>query len=174
MTEYLHWNTEIKIADVIALLGFLATVGVVIYAALQVRQSVRATRAEILMRLLDTYFGDRELRSMYYRIDYNEFHFDVGKFPLSDDEPHVDRLIYFFDAVGRLVKMKALTMDEVSLIAYQAQRVLENPEVSAYLDWLDGEYARDSRPLPAHREARELAKAITAARRRISARGCSA
>jgi hypothetical protein len=79
---------------------------------------------------------------MYYRIDYNKFQFDIDKFPLSDDEPHVDRLIYFFDAVGWLVKMKALTMDEVSLLAYQAQRVLKNPEVSAYLDWLDEEYAK--------------------------------
>jgi hypothetical protein len=112
------------------------------------------------MRLLDSYFGDKELRTIYYRIDYEKFKFD-DSFSGSEEEPYVDRLIYFFDTVGWLVKKGRLTMDEVSLIAYQAQRVLRNPEIQRYLEWLDGEHRNDGRPIPAHRDARELAEAIS-------------
>jgi len=66
MTDFLRWNSEFKAADIIALLGFIATVVVVIYAGLQIRQSTRATRTDTVLRLLGSYFGDEKLQSMYY------------------------------------------------------------------------------------------------------------
>ena len=58
-------------------------------------------------------------------------------FPTRKDEPYVDRLIYFFDTVGWLIRSGILTMDEVGLIAYQAQRVLRNSDVQAYLHLME-------------------------------------
>jgi len=164
MTDFLRWNSEFKAADIIALLGFIATVVVVIYAGLQIRQSTRATRTDTVLRLLDNYFGDEKLQSMYYKIDYKDYDHDMP-FPTRKDEPYVDRLIYFFDTVGWLIRSGILTMDEVGLIAYQAQRVLRNSDVQAYLHRLDGAHKSDGRPTPAHRDARNLAQAIARERR---------
>ena len=92
MFHLIRWSPEIKLGDIIALLGFTATVGGVIYAALQVRHGASSTRADIVMRLLEGYFGDQALRRTYYRIDYQQFKFDPARFQMSEEEPDIDRL----------------------------------------------------------------------------------
>jgi hypothetical protein len=56
--------------------------------------------------------------------------------------------------------MRAVTEKEVDVLAFQASRVLRNPEVVKYLNWLDGEYEREGRPTPAHADARFLVETL--------------
>ncbi|HEU0054366.1 MAG TPA: hypothetical protein VFQ39_14360, partial [Longimicrobium sp.] len=72
----------------------------------------------------------------------------------------LDQLIYTFDLIGQVLRMKAVTANEVQIFAFQASRVLRNSEVRKYLEWLDREYERENRPTPAHADARYLAAAV--------------
>jgi hypothetical protein len=98
--------------------------------------------------------------SFFYRLDYGQFLFDPTTFCGSADELMLDHLVYTFDVIGRVVRMGALTTSEAQVFAFQASRVLRNPEVDKYLAWLDNEYAREGRPTSAHGDARYLVKML--------------
>lgn len=153
-------NPEISIVDILTLVGLLLTVLGLAFAGYEIRRSVLVQRAQFIMSITEQYFGDEDVRKFYYRLDYNEFVLDFGAFIGSDEERWLDSLLYTFDTVGRMVKMGAVSIKDVDLIAFQASRVLRNPEVKKYLDWLDGEYANEDSRLPAHSDARYLIKKL--------------
>lgn len=156
----LQWKAEVSVGDLATALGFIvATIGL-FFAVKQLRQGALEQRANSLLELTERYFADNDVRKFYYRLDYNQFSLDLDKFAGSDEERWLDQLIYTFDVIGQVVRMGALTPSEAQIFAFQASRVLNNPEVKKYLDWLDGEYAREGRPTPAHADARYLVQTL--------------
>lgn len=150
----------------IAALGFL-------FAWRELHRSAKVQRAQFLLDATQRYFGDQEVRKLYYELDYNALtlQFDDGqpsqllrresssesKFLGSDDERHLDSLLYTLDTIGRIVELKLLRSKDAVVFAFQARRVLDNSEVKKYLDWLDDERKRLGGERPPHRAARLLA-----------------
>lgn len=169
MVAALAFNGELRFGDLISGIGLLAAACSLVFAGYQLRLNRRTSRMQFLLDITDRYFGDAELRAFYYQLDYNQWRFDPDTLPLSPEEPHLDHLIYTFDLIEQLIGRGALSEDEVSILGFQALRVLNNPEVERYLEWLDGEYERCGRSTPAHAGARKLAarfSRVTAARPR--------
>jgi hypothetical protein len=158
----LQWNPEVKPGDVLTLIGFFLTLVGLFFAIRQLRQNTRVQRAQFLMDTTERYFSDSEVRKFYYKLDYDKFTFKLDTFMGSDDERWLDSLLYTFDVIGRMVKMNALTANEVDILAFQASRVLKNSEVKKYLDWLNGEYKKEGRPTPAHADALFLVETLFA------------
>lgn len=156
----LRWNPEWGLGDVVSLLGFMATVVGLCFAVRQLRQSATEQRAQFLLSLTERYFADSDTRKFYYKIDYNDFVFDLGSFSGSDQERWLDQLIYTFDTIGHMVRIGAISSSEASIFAFQASRVLNNPEVKKYLNWLDGEYKKEGRPTPSHSDSRYLVNTL--------------
>jgi len=156
----LLWNPEFTFGDILTLAGFIFTIASLILAAREVRRNTTAQRTQFLLDFTERYFADNDVRKFFYKIDYNKFKFDVKELVGSDEERWLDSLLYTFDLIGRMVRTGAVTLDEVSIIAFQASRVLGNPEVEKYLDWLDKEHAHEGRRVPAHSDARYLRRAI--------------
>jgi hypothetical protein len=156
----LKWNPELKLGDILTLIGFVLTLAGLYFAIVQLRRNTRIQRAQFLMDATERYFSDSEVRKFYYKIDYNDFKFELDKFMGSDEERWLDSLLYTFDIIGRMVKMKVLTANEVDILAFQASRVLRNSEVGKYLNWLNGEYKEEGRPIPAHADALFLVKTL--------------
>lgn len=155
------WNPDIRIGDVLTLFGFTLTAISLFFAGVSLRRNAKVQRAQFLLNITDRYFSDSDVRKFFYRLNYNQFEFDLQKFLDSDEERWLDSLLYTFDIIGRVVRMGVLTIKEVEIIAFQASRVLENPEVKKYLDWLDKDYqAIVARK--AHQDARSLAENLLA------------
>lgn len=186
----LTWNPELRIGDIVAAVGFIVTIVSLWFAGRQLQQArleqienTRVQRANFLLEIMRRYFDDTDLLKFYYMLDYHDFHLDFeevegsGQYPTQvryesgRPEPHdffrsqeelwLDNLIYQFDLIGHMVRMGVITPEEVSVIAFRASRVLENPSVRRYLDWLDREYSRLGRPTPAHADARYLVEVIS-------------
>jgi hypothetical protein len=156
----LEWNPEIKVGDILILIGFVFTTAGLIFAGRGIQQNTRAQRAKFLLEFTERYFSDSDIRRFYYKIDYNQFEFDLQRFIGSDEERWLDSLIYTFDLIGYLLKMGVLSTREVSIIAFQASRALRNSEVRKYLNWLDVEYKREGRPTPVHSDALYLVQTV--------------
>jgi len=156
----LLWYPEISIGDLLTLVGFVFAVVSLIFAGVQLRRNTAIQRAQFLLDITDRYFRDSDVRRFFYKLDYRQFKLDFKHFIGSDEERWLDSLLYTFDIIGRMVKMKVVTREEVDVIAFQASRVLRNPEVQKYLQWLDGEYQREGRTERAHDDARFLAKTL--------------
>lgn len=161
----LQWNPEVTFGDILTVVGFAFTILSLIFAAREVRRNTLAQRTQFLLDFTERYFSDNDVRKFFYKIDYNKFQFDLDEFICSDEERWLDSLLYTFDVIGRMVRTGAVTLDEVSIIAFQASRVLRSPEVEKYLRWLDKEHAQEGRPGAAHSDARYLMQAIMASTR---------
>jgi hypothetical protein len=156
----MEWNSQLGWEGVFTFLGFIAAVVSLIYAAREVRRNTQAQRAGFLLDLTERYFQDDDVRKFYYKIDYNEFVLDFDSFIGSDEERWLDSLLYTFDVIGSMVRMRVVTISEVKVFAFQAFRVLRNPEVEKYLAWLDNEYKREGRTQRSHDDARYLVERL--------------
>lgn len=156
----LQWNSEISIGDILTIVGFIFTIISLVFAGVQLRRNTSVQRAQFLLDITERYFRDSEIRKFFYDLDYRNFTLDFQKFIGSDEERWLDSLLYTFDVIGQMVKTGVVTREEVDVIGFQASRVLRNPEVQKYLEWLDGEHKREGRTERAHDDARFLAETL--------------
>jgi hypothetical protein len=151
---------------IVAALGFF-------FALLQLRSSTKVQRSQFLLDATQRYFGDVEVRQLYYDIDYEKFSlvFENGEpskvirgddspvcFKRSEHERNLDALLYSLDTIGRIYKMGVLKRKDAEIFAFQARRVLENSEVKKYLEWIDQEREKFDGERPPHQAARLLSK----------------
>ncbi len=124
---------------VLAILGIVGLVSVY-FAYKQLRFGQRAQQIDIAIRLHGDFFSNQELREFLYRLDYdsgpNAWKFDPLEFPHSEEEKHLDILLYKLSIIGGLVSNGDLTSKDLQWLRAEAGIVLENEEVLNYLEWL--------------------------------------
>lgn len=131
---------------VLALLGLLSLV----LSSRQLKQSkdaqrlqANALRARFVFDLNQDFLANDAERKFFYKIDYKEFKFDPDKFARSEDERQLDRLLYKLRYVGKLLRDKLVTLEDVNNIHHIASRTLRNDEVIKYLRYLKQEQLPD-------------------------------
>ena len=171
----LAWNGEIRTSDIIAAVAIALAIATATFAYRQLRiakvnienvrkqlsETARTNRARFLFDLLKWYLDDKNLREMFYRLDYGEWTFDARTFPMSDDEPAIDHLLYVYDLIGYYAETGVIEDGELPIIRFEANQVLRNAEMVKYLTWLDSEYASVGVTGPAYAHARRLAGRVT-------------
>ena len=136
-----------KYRDIVALVfGGAGLVGLIL-AYLQIRMigesnaaTAQYTRANFVLEIHKWLRSDADRMRFFYRLDYareeSAFLFDAKNFPNSDDEAHLDALLYIISYVGSLLKKKIIDSADVQWMAFIVRTVQENPEVQKYLRWL--------------------------------------
>lgn len=149
---------EATVADIGSLvIGSLGLVGL-LFAYLQLRYSRRANekaaaaaRAGFVLEIHKWMRDNQGRADFFYRLDYESrefsFVFDPEKFPGSEDEYHLDSIIYKLVFVGGLVRRGVLELEDVSWMLFVVRTVLTNKQVLAYLTWL-----QSSDQVPGHSE----------------------
>lgn len=164
-------KTEVGVADVLSLLTLVFTALGLWYANREIRRGVRDQRAQFLLELTERYFADNAVRKFYYDLENGKFSFDpsnLKKFEGTNEERCLDHLLYTFDVIGQVVRTESLTISEAQIFAFQASQVLKHPEVIKYLTWLDGYYAKQGLPVPAHEAAKFLVETLKSGTERKS------
>lgn len=157
----LQWKNEISIGDVLTIIGFLLTFVGLLFAGWQFLRQTAVDRARFLLELAKGHLVEESVRKLYYKIDQEDWVYDESKFHGSDDERNLDTMLYHFDLIGRMVKSNMLTPAEAQFFSYEAHRVLHNPEVKKYLEWLDKNLQVGGRPHRHFPEARYLADLLS-------------
>jgi hypothetical protein len=155
-----RWNGEISFSDVFVVLGFTLTSITAILAFRQFRMATVTNRARFLLDIMRWYYDNQDLRDLFYRLDYNKWEFDAGTFPLSEDEPAIDHMLFLYEMIGHFMRLGVLKAEEIPIIRFEASRVLGNPQIVKYLTWLDSEYESVGVRTPAFERARDLANRI--------------
>jgi hypothetical protein len=150
----------LSIANILTLIGIFLTFASVTFAGSELRRSRHASQSGFLFNISTWYLDDPALRQFFYKLDYNTWKFDEEKFSGSADEPLLDKMLYVFDLLEHLIESKQMSPDDLQMFAFEASRVLHNPEVKKYLSWLDAEYRLVGQPGPAYAAARKLANRI--------------
>ncbi|HEX8174981.1 MAG TPA: hypothetical protein VF543_07665 [Pyrinomonadaceae bacterium] len=124
----------ISVGDIVSTLGIL--IGVLL-AVCQLHKANKQSRAEFIIGLLANHVSDNDTLNMLYKLEYEKFEFDEKKFPMSDEEKALDKLLYSFTQISTLYKMKTITRRDLALIEYDFLRVYSNQEVQKYFEFLD-------------------------------------
>lgn len=168
-----QWDPLIGLGEVATSLALLIAGVGLLQTARQLGEGAKIRRGQFLLEATDRYFADTAVRRLFYDIDYGRFkiQFDEGGEPStfirgdqepqdfvgSDEERHLDSLLYTFDAVGRVVEVGALNRSDAKIFEFQANRVFQDPSVKRLLEWLDGERKRFGGEVPVHKAGRSLA-----------------
>jgi hypothetical protein len=142
----------------------LAAIGL-LFTGIQINQNTKLQRARFITDVLEMYLNDKEIRKAFYQIDYGRFHFDSDKFILSEEEQWVDHLLFTLDLIGRIVDLGALNAKELDALTFEILRIMDNPEIRKYLEWLASEYKGRTHVSPYH-NAQKLADQL---RKRVRA-----
>jgi hypothetical protein len=139
-------STDISVLrDFVAVIALVvAMVGAVVAVVTLIRNS-RVQKAQFIANLVKDLFQDGDLRKFYYKVDYEKFHFDpekVSDFKESEDERHLDALLYHYNTVGRLVRLGVISQDDVEFLLFEIVQVFKNSEVEKYIAWLDSEFKK--------------------------------
>ena len=118
---------------VISILGILGLISIYL-AYRQFRFAERAHRTEMYMRLCGDILEDEERREFIYRLDYSAWKFDPNSFPVSEEEKHIDILLYRLSLIGQLLRTKDLSLDNLEWLSSYVRVILRNPEIHKYRD----------------------------------------
>jgi hypothetical protein len=103
-------------------------------------ENSRATKARFVLELNKWFNEEAAEKSFFYRLDYslssNGFRFDPKTFPHSDDERHLDAILYKLNHVGALLKAGVIGIHDLGWVKFIAAATFRNKEVLSYLEWL--------------------------------------
>lgn len=161
MNEEAGFDSTFGIAEVVGFAALLVAAVAAVVALWQLRTMRRVNRARFLFDILKWYLDDNELRTMFYALDYHQWHFRPSDFVLSEEEPSIDKLLFVFEIVEHFIEIGVLKADEVPILRFEASRVLHNKEMVKYLDWLDLEYRKSGVRTPAYQKARAFGERVS-------------
>lgn len=159
----LQWSPEFKIGDILTTVALLLTALALVFTGIQIRLSRVANRHQFLFTAVDRYFEDDAARKFYYRVDYQNqsfsWKFDSKTFPGSSEEASLDYILHTYSLMEQLIRERVILARDIKVLGFEAIRVLENPEVVRYLEWLDKDYNEILGPnSQSFSDARNLAK----------------
>ena len=102
----------------------------------QSRLNGNLTRAKIISDFIRTFLGDEKMQSAFYKIEYDDFEYSV-EFHGSDTEKEVDALLRHFSNIALMWENKILRIKDIRHVEYFLTRVLSNPEIIKYINFLE-------------------------------------
>lgn len=135
--------TEITLGNLISFLGFIATAIGLFVAVKQMKRNFKIQKSNLILKITDELFEDSAQRQFFYKIDYERFKFDLDNldsFKESDDERRLDSLLYKYDAISKVIRMKLIDIEDIEFLMFEIIQVLENKEVQKYISWLENEF----------------------------------
>lgn len=136
-----NWN----IGHVILVFGFLSTSAGLLLNYLMFRRTYKIQRLDYLYRVTHDLFTNEEFRKFFYKIDYGHFQFNeeqIDSFKESEDERHMDALLFKYDLIASLVRSRILKSSDLNHVAFEISQVFQNASVQRYLSWLEDEYQK--------------------------------
>jgi len=155
-----HWDATVNTLAALTGLGFIVTTLSLPFTTLQIRHNTKIQRARFLLDALALFFRDEMIQKTFARLDWNEFRFDVQTTPTSPEVLSLDHLLYRLDALGYLLRSRALIPDDISVLTFRILRVMEHPEIKAYLAYLEKLYQNGGVHVVPHQDARWLAQKL--------------
>lgn len=138
-------DPTITTGSILLAIGLLITGTGLLLNFLQLLRSWRVQKAQFLSNITKDLFDEGDLRRFFYKIDYEKFVFDpeaLDSFKGSDNERYLDSLLYRYNHLGSLVRMKILEIGEIEFLIFEIVQVFKNKEVDKYISWLESEYKK--------------------------------
>lgn len=134
---------QITVAEIVGYTISGSAIVALFLGAHQAKLQAEAQRAQLVLRIRDMMFDDADERRFVYQLDYRQFRFDPAKFPGSEDERHLDSLLYKLVHIGFLLRRGLLRVEDLAPVRAIVGCIMNNPGVGQYLVWLKEEQFPD-------------------------------
>jgi hypothetical protein len=101
----------------------------------QSRRTNAQVRAALVAECLKSFVEDEGIQQAFYAIAYPKFEYKEG-FHESEYERHIDKLLRHFSNIALAWQAGLLSIRDIRPIQYYMLRVLRNPEIKNYLDFV--------------------------------------
>lgn len=128
--------SNIKVSDIIDIALLVVTALGIIFAGIQIQQTTKINRANLVKELYFTLYNDTELREIFYKIEWSSYDCSEWKKLDKKEEQYVDKLLTFFDIVCNMYDRKVLMKQDIDIFSYEMRRVYEHPAIQEYLVFL--------------------------------------
>jgi len=115
--------------------AFFAGTGLLINAC-QSSRSDAQSRSAFVAKWLERFADDKEMREIYYEIEYNKFTYNQETFHGSDDEKRIDKLLMHLANAALAQQGGLLRGKDLIPLQYIALRVLNNANIKEYLEFV--------------------------------------
>ena len=109
---------EINLIDCMKVLAVLIAAAGLFMNAWQQKKANSQKRVEVISDTLWKIQDDKELREIYYRLEYHKFSYGQ-EFHNSEEEKYLDKLISLLDIIAKQYFSNHLTKKDVALISYE-------------------------------------------------------
>jgi hypothetical protein len=110
---------------------FVVIGGSIAVAAL--RHNSKTNRSKFIFDLTESFLKDPSTRKLWYRLDYDDWKFDLTNFRHSDEEQQIDALLYRFSVVGQLLRNRSICHEDLRNIYTIVRQFFTNIEIRNYL-----------------------------------------
>jgi hypothetical protein len=101
----------------------------------QSRRTNAQDRAALVADCLKRFAEDADIQRAFYEIAYPKFQYNAG-FPGSGYERDIDKLLRHFSNIALAWQAGLLSIHDIRPIQYYMLRVVRNPEIKKYLDFV--------------------------------------
>ncbi|WP_157726321.1 hypothetical protein [Imhoffiella purpurea] len=102
-------------------------------AVATLRYNSKTNRSKFIFDLTDSFIKDPLTRKFWYRLDYEDWKFDLHSFRHSEEEQQIDALLYRFSVAGQLLKNRSLSHEDLRNVYPIARQFFANIEIRKYL-----------------------------------------
>ena len=133
----ISFDGVMTIGDAINVVLLVLTVVGLAFTVIQLIQTKKISRAELVKELYLMLYDDQEMRDVFYKIDWSSFREgELGEID-RDFEDKADKLLTFFEVVCGMYYRGVITRADMALFHYELKRVYEHPDVQAYFRYLE-------------------------------------
>lgn len=150
---------DIDIIDWMKVIAVIVAATGLFMTANQQRKANSQKRVEVISDALWKIQDDKEVREIYYRLEYHEFTYDQN-FHGSDNEKYLDKLISLLDIIAKQYFSGHLSKKDVALVSYEYLIIYQNEDVQKYFAFLDSWFENRGVKHPPFESFRKLGKVI--------------
>ena len=132
----MEFKVVITLGDLMTMAGLAAGSIGLFLTWISMRTGNRQKRAEFLVSMLQRFTSDDEMMTTYYQVEYGKFEYGE-EFHESEGEKSLDKLLRFYDTIGKLWEMGCITMEDVRFFAYEYLVVFQDESVGKYMSFLE-------------------------------------
>ena len=131
--EFLTFNPEITVSNIVTLISASPVLLAAIYAGLQWRSNVHLERARYMEKLIEKITTDEDIVEILFMFEYNKKWYDENFHGSKEFELKMDKTLSFLSYICYLRTKEIITDAEFEFFKYQLARILSDNQLEDYL-----------------------------------------
>ncbi len=107
--------------------------------------NARTNRSRFVIDITELFLKDEEVRKFWYRVNYEQWQFDLSNFRGSEEEQNIDTILYRFAIVGQLLRNQSISCRDLVNTYWIVRQFLVNEQIKEYMRFVVLDFWRIAR-----------------------------